>query len=134
MNHPEFIVPLGYGEQQRDNYYYSQAVRIGNRVETAGQGGWSDTFEYPDKLREEYVQAFDNVGRVLEAAGASWNDVISVDSYHVGLDDEALAIMTEQFRLRMPSHQPIWTCIGVTALGSPRMHVEIRVTAITSGD
>jgi enamine deaminase RidA (YjgF/YER057c/UK114 family) len=133
VNRPEFIVPPGYGEQQRDNYYYSQAVKIGDRVETAGQGGWTDTFEYPDKLREEYIQAFDNVGRVLKAAGVTWDDVISVHSYHVGLDDEALAIMTEQFRLRMPSHQPIWTCIGVAALGSPRMHVEIRVTAVISG-
>ncbi len=39
--------------------------------------------------------------------------------------------MVEQMRLRMPSHQPIFTCIGVSQLGAgPNMHVEIRVTAI----
>jgi enamine deaminase RidA (YjgF/YER057c/UK114 family) len=130
MGLPEFIVPPGYGERQRDRFHYSQAVKVRNRVETAGQGGWDDAFEYPAALREEYAQAFDNVGRVLKAAGADWGDVISVNSYHTTLDDETIALMVEQFRLRMPSHQPIWTCNGVTRLAGPRMRVEIRVTAI----
>jgi len=37
--------------------------------------------------------------------------------------------MGRQFRLRMPDHKPIWTILGVSALGDPRMRVEIRVTA-----
>jgi hypothetical protein len=37
--------------------------------------------------------------------------------------------MARQFRLRMPDHKPIWTCLGVAVLGDPKMHVEIRVTA-----
>jgi len=38
--------------------------------------------------------------------------------------------MTERFRHYMPDHAPIWTLLGVAALGDPKMRVEIRVTAI----
>ena len=48
MDRPKFVVSAGYGVRQRDNYHYSQAVKIGNRVETCGQGGWSDDSEFPD--------------------------------------------------------------------------------------
>jgi enamine deaminase RidA (YjgF/YER057c/UK114 family) len=130
MERPEFIVPPGSGEKQQREFHYSQAVKIGNRVETAGQGGWNDALEYPSTVVEEYVQAFENVERVLKSAGATWDHVISVNSYHLPLDAMAIRTMVEQFRKRMPSHQPIWTCIGVSQLGDPRMHVEIRVTAI----
>ncbi len=78
MDRPKFVVPSGYGVSQRDNYHYSQAVKIGNRVETSGQGGWSDDFEFPDDLGREIEVAFNNVERVLREAGASWADVIAV--------------------------------------------------------
>jgi len=85
VEHPAFIIPPGYGEHQRDLYHYAQAVKIGNRIETAGQGGWTDTCEYPTdrSLREEITRAFDNVEYVLKAAGASWDDVVAVNSYHI---------------------------------------------------
>ena len=38
--------------------------------------------------------------------------------------------MTERFRHHMPGHAPVWTVLGVPALGDPKMRVEIRVTAI----
>jgi enamine deaminase RidA (YjgF/YER057c/UK114 family) len=38
--------------------------------------------------------------------------------------------MMERFRHDMPDHAPIWTCLGVAALGDPKMRVETRVTAI----
>ena len=40
--------------------------------------------------------------------------------------------MVEQFRKRMGDRKPIWTEIGVTALGAPKMRVEIQVTAVVS--
>jgi len=60
-------------------------VKIGNRIETAGQGGWTDTYEYPAdrSLREEITRAFDTVEYVLKVAGASWDDVVAVNSYHI---------------------------------------------------
>ena len=35
----EILAMSGYGAYQAKVYHYSQAVRIGNRIETSGQGG-----------------------------------------------------------------------------------------------
>jgi enamine deaminase RidA (YjgF/YER057c/UK114 family) len=133
MSAPEFFATPGYGETQLENMRYSQAVRIGDRVETSGQGGWDDDFNFPDDLEAEIVQAFENVERTLKTAGATWADVVHVNSYHVLRDDtfeDHNRVMVEQFRRRMGERAPIWTESGVTALGHPKMRVEIRVTAV----
>ena len=130
MSKPEFFVTPGYGERQLRTFHYSQAVKTGNRVETSGQGGWNDNWEFPESLTAEIAQAFRNVERTLASAGAAWQHVIQVNSYHVGFPDEVNQTMTERFRHYMPDHAPIWTALGVAALGDPKMRVEIRVTAI----
>lgn len=135
MSKPEFFATPGYGDTQLAEMHYSQAVRVGDRVETSGQGGWDDTWNFPDSLEDEIVQAFENVERTLATAGATWRDVIAVNSYHIPSSDESIGedhnrVMVEQFRERMGDRAPIWTETGVPALGAPKMRVEIRVTAI----
>ena len=88
------------------------------------------SWEFPTAIENEIAQAFRNVGRTLAVAGADWEHVIHVNSYHVGINEETNRLMTEQFRQYMPEHAPIWTCLGVAALADPKMRVEIRVTAI----
>ncbi|MEA5357943.1 RidA family protein [Amycolatopsis sp., V23-08] len=133
---PEFFVTPGYGPKHLDALHYTQAVRIGDRVEISGQGGWDDNTVFPESLEDEIVQAFENVERTLATAGASWTDVVAVDSFHIPtapdtIGDDHTKVMVEQFRKRMGDRAPIWTQIGVAALGAPGMRVEIRATAIT---
>lgn len=139
MSNVEFFVTPGYGDRKLEKFHYAQAVKVGNRVEISGQGGWNDNEEFPESVEEEIIRAFDNVERTLALAGASWKDVIHVNSYHVPtatdfIGDEHLSVMTDQFRKRMGARAPIWTCIGVHVLGDRRMRVEVRVTAIVEGD
>lgn len=84
MSKPEFFVTPGYGDYMRENLYYAQAVRVGNRIETSGQGGWDDSFNIPVTISDEIAQAFDNLTRTLATAGAGagWEHVIHVNSYH----------------------------------------------------
>ena len=116
--------------------HYSQAVRIGDVVEISGQGGWDDDITIAASLEAEIVQAFDNVETVLAAAGATWRDVVHVNSYHkvpAGADTigaEHNDVFAAQYRARMGDRSPIWTQTGVTVLGAPDMHVEIRVRAV----
>ena len=130
----EFFVTPGVGEKMREERHYSQAVRIGNVVEISGQGGWDDDLDFPESLEDEIVAAFDNVGRVLAAAGAGWPDVVHVNSYHVISADSTFdahnEVMVAQFRKRLSDRAPIWTETGVAELGAPKMRVEIRVTAV----
>jgi enamine deaminase RidA (YjgF/YER057c/UK114 family) len=128
---PQFFATPGYGDRQLKEMYYSQAVKIGDRVETSGQGGWSDDWKFPESIEDEIAQAFRNVERTLKTTGATWNDVVSVDSYHVGgFGPGVNETMVKEFRHYMPDHAPIWTETGVSSLGDPTMRVEIRVTAI----
>ena len=130
MEKPEFFATPGYGERQLNEMHYSQAVKIGNRVETSGQGGWSDDWKFPESLADEIAQAFRNVERTLATAGAGWEHVVHVNSYHVGFPPVANEAMVKLFRHYMPNHAPIWTQLGVAALGNPTMRIEIRATAI----
>lgn len=131
MEKPLFIVAPGAGEKLRETLHFSSAVRIGNRVETSGHGGWNDQLEIPNDLEAEIVAAFRNIELVLTKAGASWGDVVHVNTYHVGgfppiVNDTIVKL----YRQYMPHHAPIWTQVGVESLGLPEMRFEIRVTAI----
>lgn len=136
MSEPEFFDTPGYGEITRSQFNYRQAVRIGDRVEISGQGGWDTDFTFPaSTLAEEIAMAFDNVERTLAEAGATWRDVVAIDTYHVptaddSIGEEHMTVITEQFRKRLGDHMPLWTALGVKALGLAQMHVEIRATAV----
>lgn len=133
MDRPEFFVTPGYGERMLETLHYSQALKIGNRIETSGQGGVDDDLKIPESLQDEIALAFRNVERTLATAGASWKDVVHVNSYHVGgFPPEVNETMATLFRSYMPDRAPIWTEIGVAALALPDMRIEIRVTAIVS--
>lgn len=140
MERPQFFVTPGYGVTLKASLGYSQAVRIGDRIETSGQGGWDDNFVLRESLRDEIIQAFDNVERTLAEAGATWPDVVHVNSYHVPESSETIGrshndVMVEQLRERMGGRAPVWTQTGVAALGAPGMRIELRVTAIVmAGD
>ena len=113
MSKPEFFHTPGYGEITRSHYHYSQAVRIGDRVEISGQGGWDADFTFPEAtLAEEIATAFDNVERTLAEAGATWADVIAVDTFHVptaddSIGEEHMSVITEQFRKRLGDRTPL---------------------------
>ncbi|KAL9627871.1 MAG: hypothetical protein Q9204_006273, partial [Flavoplaca sp. TL-2023a] len=115
----------------REKSSYSQAVRVGDRIECAGQGGWDSTSgEIKKVLYEEIDQAFENVDRNLkDAGGKGWSQVFRVNSYHTDMSDEALRYTIQNLKEWMPDHQPLFTCVGVTKLGIEGMRIEIEVSA-----
>jgi enamine deaminase RidA (YjgF/YER057c/UK114 family) len=135
---PKFklLAPGGWGQKSLRDYGYSMVMEVDGRIELSGQGGWDPaTLEFPTgrSIEAEINQAFDNVAFMLDAVGLDWRNVAHVNSYHTLEPDgtilAATAEMARQFRRRAPDHPPIWTCLGVAALGDPKMRVEIRVTA-----
>ena len=117
----------------RDKYHHSQGVRIGDTIRIAGQGGWDESLEIPDDPKSQIRNACESIARVLAEAGASWADVVEITSYHVGEIDEAvLGTLVEELRKSCPSHQPLWTVLGVERLAFPQMRIEITATALLS--
>jgi enamine deaminase RidA (YjgF/YER057c/UK114 family) len=136
MSKPVFFDTPGYGEIARARNRYSQALRIGDRVEISGQGGWDADFTLSaTSLEDEIVKACDNVEKTLAEAGATWGDVVNIRSYHVPTDDDSIgvqhmSVMVDQFRKRLGESLPLWTAVGVEALALPDQRVEIEVVAI----
>jgi enamine deaminase RidA (YjgF/YER057c/UK114 family) len=96
-------------------------------------GGWDPEREdqaFPTEINQQIDQAFRTVDHNLKhAGGKGWSQVFRVNSYHLPLNNEAIAAMVRNFKKWMPDHQPIWTCVGVTRLGEDDMRVEIEVQA-----
>ncbi|GAA6020725.1 hypothetical protein JCM10207_002001 [Rhodosporidiobolus poonsookiae] len=133
MSHLQYFNYPGVGERNVTTYGYSQTVRIGDRIEASGQGGWNPdngSFDGLKEINAQIDQAFKNVELALKnAGGKGWEEVYRVNSYHVPINDEASAAMTRNFLQYMPNHKPVWTAVGVTRLAEDDMRVEIEVAA-----
>ncbi|KAH8179081.1 endoribonuclease l-PSP domain-containing protein [Sarocladium implicatum] len=137
MSHLKYDSYAGAGQWLHDHLGYSQAVRVGDRIEISGQGGWElnengDGPSFPSDLKAEIEKAFENVDRTLKSIGGKgWSQVYRVNSYHTNLEqtEEVTGAMSAAFARWMPDHKPIWTEVGVKRLGAPDMRVEIEVVA-----
>jgi enamine deaminase RidA (YjgF/YER057c/UK114 family) len=127
----------GIGEWAQKNFAYSQAIRVGNRIVCAGQGGWDPSPEKIDlsklikeDLIEEIDQAFSNVNHNLKhAGGKGWEQVYKVVTYSTDIRAQHNRIV-ENLREWMPNHTAVWTEVGVSQLGADDMHFEIEVEAL----
>ncbi|KAL2194671.1 endoribonuclease L-PSP [Corynascus similis CBS 632.67] len=127
FNHSPFTGSLS------ERFYYSQAVRVGDRIECSGQGGWDPkTGDIPTSITAEVEQAFANVDACLRSAGANegWRQVYRVNLYATELSEELFAAWAASAKKWAgDDHKPILTAVGVAWLGLPAMRVEIEVVA-----
>lgn len=117
-------------EGNSEAFHYSQAVRIGNIVKTSGQGGWDDKENIPSDVNQQVAMAFANIEKALKSVDQrlSWENVYSVRSYHINLE-ETFEVVTNNFKRIIPGHRPIWTCVEIAKLGIEGMAIEIEVEA-----
>jgi len=75
-----------------------------------------------------YVRAFEDLGKTLKRAGVSFDDVVSMTTYHT---DPAAQLETfAKVKARyIKSPPPAWSAIGTTALLQPGALVEITLVA-----
>ncbi|KAK5659045.1 hypothetical protein OQA88_1132 [Cercophora sp. LCS_1] len=134
---PKFFSYEGFGETQRQNLWYSQAARVGDKIEISGQGGWDpETGILKEDPLEEVDQAFANVDLTLrDAGGEGWSQVYKVVIYALEpqfVDEAFLGRIIENFKKWMPDHQPLLTAVGVAKLGAgivSHMKIEVEVVA-----
>lgn len=116
----QFNIALGY--RVGDLVFVSGQAALDERGEPVGVGDF-------DRQAE---QAFENLGRVLEAAGSSLDKVIKVNIY---LTDMANFPKIVELRARYFSQPwPADTIVAVSALGMPELQIEIEATALVEGE
>jgi 2-iminobutanoate/2-iminopropanoate deaminase len=105
----------------------SPATRFGNLVFVAGQTGRHPTTgEVGKDVREQTRNALERIKLILEAAGTSLRNVLSVTTHLTKRED--LAAYNEEYARYFPVDKPARTTVEVM-LNSPELLVEITVTA-----
>ena len=105
---------------------YSDAVIHGDTVILSGVV--AVPMEGDEGMKPSFVRVFDAIGRTLERAGASWDDVIEIETFHTDLAGQINAFAEVKNRyIKAPF--PAWTAIGISALYEPAGLVEVKVTA-----
>ena len=105
---------------------YSPALRVGEWVLLAGQGGTDPaTGKLGDTIEEQTEQTLRNIAVLLEAAGCTLDDVVSS---LVHLSDLSLfARYNEVYGSHFGDPKPVRTTVGADLLHG--MLIEITVTA-----
>jgi enamine deaminase RidA (YjgF/YER057c/UK114 family) len=108
-------------------FHYTPGVLVDGTLYIAGQVGRDADLNVVQGVEAQFVQAFENVATVLREAGASFDDVVDMVTYHVDMRDlpTFLAVKDRYFTGRVPA----WTAIGVSALANPGLLVEIKCIA-----
>jgi 2-iminobutanoate/2-iminopropanoate deaminase len=105
----------------------SPATRFGNLVFVAGQTGRHPiTGEVGRDVREQTRYALERIKRILEAAGTSLENVLTVITHLTTRED--LRAYNEEYATYFPTNKPARTTVEVM-LNSPELLVEITVTA-----
>ncbi len=113
----------------REHFRYSPGVRAGNLLYIAGQVGRDENLQVIVDKEAQFVQAFENVKKVLTEAGATFEDVVEMVTYHTDMRDLELFISVKDRYITNLDRLPTWTGIGTTALAMPALFVEIKCTA-----
>jgi enamine deaminase RidA (YjgF/YER057c/UK114 family) len=120
------IVPQGM-EIIRERFNYSPGVVVGDTLYIAGQVGRDENLNVLEGANAQYIQAFENVSKVLSAAGATFDNVVDMVTYHIDVGDLA-NFMTIKDRY-FTNNVPAWTGIGVAGLAMPGLLIEIKCVA-----
>ena len=114
-------------EMAASNPNLSLATRFGNLVFVAGQTGRHPTTgEVGRDIREQTRNVLERIKRILEAAGTSLDNVLTVTTHLTKRED--LAAYNEEYGKHFPADKPARTTVHVQ-LNAPELLVEITVTA-----
>lgn len=123
----DYINPRAVGYSDAVVVHGGKTIYISGQVPVDAQGkvvGKGD-------LRTQTVQVFENIKKLLEQSGATYAQVVKVNTYIVNCKPEDVTIVREvrkaYFSQKTP---PASTMVGVTSLVDPEFLIEIEVVAV----
>jgi enamine deaminase RidA (YjgF/YER057c/UK114 family) len=134
----EVVLPDEVDRRNYDGYHFAAVRRVGDMLYLAGVvvGAAPGEPVSADAFKAQTRRAFRRIGRSLAAAGAGFEDVVMLRTYHVwdsplvpggkAAQIDLFTAVKDEF-VRPP--YPAWTAVGVTALFPDRGIVEVEVVA-----
>ncbi len=128
MTERQAVIPQGM-EYVYDRIHYAPAVRVGDTIYVSGQIGRDDNGQLVEGTEAQIVQAFENLKKVLAAAGAQLSDIVDLTTFHTDMRDLQLFMKVRDRYLTQDF--PAWTAIGAASLGgAPGYLIEIKAVAV----
>ncbi|MBV1693152.1 MAG: RidA family protein [Hyphomicrobiales bacterium] len=126
------IVPKGM-ENIVERFHYAPGVLVGTTLYVSGQVGRDENLNVVADKEAQFDQCFRNVEKVLSAAGASFADVVELETWFLNFPaDLALFMQVKDRWIKGPVY-PTWTGFGVASFSMPGIICEVKVTAEIGG-
>ena len=108
--------------------HYCHAVRAGDRVWLSGTVGIRPDGSVPSDVVEQFEVAMNNLDGALRATGGRPENIVKVQVFLVDVNDrEKINPIRQAY---FGEHRPASTLVGIPALVSPELKVEIEAEAI----
>jgi enamine deaminase RidA (YjgF/YER057c/UK114 family) len=127
MPKKEVVIPKGQ-ENYYEQYHFAPAIKDGDRLYCSGVIGVGPDGKPAADPETQFTCAFDTLKSVLTAGGVTFEHVVEMTTFHVGLQQHLATFMKVKDRY-MSKPFPAWTAIGITELAFPGSLVEIKVIA-----
>ena len=121
------VMPENAQQRQfQQQYGYADAVVSNGVVILSGV----PAFHAPGEtdLDKAFTRAFEAMGKTLERAGVTWDDVVQVNSVHTDVNAQIDAMVKVKNRY-MKGQPPAWTAVGTNGLLQPGGIAEITLVA-----
>ncbi len=122
------IIPPGL-EKVYDTFHYAPGIVVGDTLYISGQVGRDKDLNVVEGAEAQFVQAFENVRLVLDAADATFDDVVELETWFAESMDGLKTFMAVKDRYFINSY-PTWTGFAVKGFSMPGLLVEIKCTAV----
>ena len=109
--------------------HYTDAVRFGDLLFISGLAPVDEHLNLVggDDVAAQTRQLFENMDRILKAAGASFADILKVTVYLTDVNDrQAVNVVRQEF---FGDARPASTLIGIAELVVPGMKIEVDAVA-----
>ena len=127
----QFINPPGLA--QFKTFSHVATVSGGKTIHVSGQVSWNEKGEvvHPGNLKGQAGQVFENLKVALEAAGATYDNIVKFTIYVVNLKPQDRVTISEvRSRYLTSGRVPASTMIGVQSLVSEGLLLEVEAIAV----
>ena len=129
----QFINPKGAANSVPRGYSHVAKIKNpGTFVYVAGQGPINDKLELigRDDIEAQTRATFQNIKRNLEAAGASFHDVVKMNIFCTDIKTQQWPIRNVRAEFIDTENPPVSTMVEVSKLAIDGMLIEVEVVAL----